>query len=116
MEQNKTNKQTTNWVFIPLVKKHIIKRTDKYVLFKINNSGSSAIVSASFIRKKETDKFIYLSLPETYEVNCRTTEFKNGKWVVTNEISYKPQFFRTLVLDFNEEDDDNEPEETDAPF
>lgn len=98
-----TNKQPTEWVLIPLLKKHIIKRTETYVLFKVDGKAS-AIVNAKFIRKKESEDMIYLSVPENYEVNCNVRE-KNeeGKWVPTQQYVLKAKELKPIVLEYNKD-------------
>ena len=106
MMQEKNNEQLENqereWVFIPLLKKHVIKRTDTYLLFDLDGIATG-IVSAKFIRKKETDDFVFLSLPPEYEVNCRTRTLENGKWVTACEIPVKALYIREKVLMHNKE-------------
>lgn len=109
-ELNQVNENTTNeeeiskeWVFIPLLKKHIIKRTNDYLLFNIDGVASG-IVNAKFIRKKESDEMVYLSLPATYEVNCNVREKVEGKgWVTTKKYIITAKELRPLVLDYNKD-------------
>lgn len=113
------NKSKQQWVFVPLMKKHIIKRTDSYVLFSVNEKAS-AIVSAKFVRAKESEEFIYLSLPEDYEVSWRVNaQAKNNKWVVVNSGKMSTKELREKVLAHNkdEEEQDEVLDTTDdAPF
>lgn len=90
------------WVFIPLLKKHVLKRTDKYVLIDVDGVAS-AIINAKFLRKKESDDMLYFSLPETYELNCRVRELVNGRYTTTKEYIITAKELRPLVLDYNKE-------------
>ena len=58
------------WVFIPLSKKHILKRTDAYVLLDVDGIASG-IISAKFLRKKETEDMVFFSVPATYATDVR---------------------------------------------
>lgn len=98
----KTEGQQTEWVFIPLVKKHIIKRTDKYVLFNVDGVASG-IINAKFLRKKESDDMVYFSLPANYEVNCNVREKVDGQWTTTKKFVITAQELRPLVLDYNKD-------------
>ena len=103
---NETNKQeksmSAEWVFVPLKKKHIIKRTDTYLLFNVDGVASG-IVNAKFIRKKESDDMIYLSLPAEYEVNCNVREKVDGAWTTTKKYVITAKELRPLVLEYNKE-------------
>lgn len=77
---------TTHWVFIPLAKALILKRTDKFILFKVGDG--SAIVSAKFKRAKESDTHIFLSVPETYNFGVKYNEYdaESKKFVTYKEV------------------------------
>ena len=94
--------KNTNWVFIPLLKKHIIKRTETYILFDVDGTASG-IVNAKFLRKKESDEMVYLSLPADYEVNCNVREKVEGRWTTTKKYVITAEELRPLVLDHNKE-------------
>ena len=108
MENNQTNNQNQNllegekneWVFIPLLKAHILKRTDTYVAFLVDGIASG-IISAKFLRKKETETMVYFSVPATYEVNCRVREFVNGKWVTTLETKVLAKDIKERITAYN---------------
>lgn len=70
----------------------IIKRTNNYVAFKLPN-GYTSIISSKFIRSKETDSYIYLSLPYDYKVNVRQTYYNLDKkeYVVNDERTIYPR-------------------------
>ena len=93
MNENKKtleNQEKKEWVFLPLLKAHILKRTDTFVLFDVDGIASG-IVSAKFLRKKETDDYVFLSVPADYEINVRVRE-KNlytGKWETKMDMSIK---------------------------
>lgn len=102
-EQEKLEGQENKeWVFVPLKKNHLIKRTPTYVLFDIDGVASG-IVNAKFIRKKESEDMIYLSLPATYEVNCNVREKLDGRWTTTKKYIITAKELRPLVLDYNRE-------------
>lgn len=81
------------------MKATILKRTDDYILFDIDGVASG-IVSAKFLRKKESDTHVFLSLPPAYEVNCRVKERNlEGKYVVVKEYVIKAEELKGLVKD-----------------
>ena len=88
------------WVFIPLLKTHILSRKPTYVLFDIDGVASG-IVNAKFIRKKESETMIYLSLPAEYEVNCNVREKIEGRWTTTKKYVITARELRPLVLEYN---------------
>ena len=90
------------WVFIPLAKKHIIKRTDTYVLFDIDGIASG-IIGAKFLRKKETEETVFFSVPQDYEVNCKVRELVNGKWQTSYEMKVLAKDLKQRILDHNKE-------------
>ena len=101
VEVNHEEKNTqTNWVFIPLLKKHILKRTDTYILFDVDGVASG-IVNAKFVRKKESDTMVYLSLPANYEVNCNVREKNEGRWVTTKKYILTAEQLRPIVMYYN---------------
>lgn len=95
-------KVTAEWVFIPLLKKHIYKRTDTYILFDVNGK-STGIINAKFLRKKETEDMVFISLPADYKVNCNVRENIDGKWVTTSTYVLTGKELRPIVLDYNNE-------------
>lgn len=99
--KNLTGKEEqTNWVFIPVKKTHILKRTDKYVLFDVDGVASG-IINAVFLRKKETEDFVFFSVPADYEVNCRVREQINGRWQTTTEYHIKAVNLASIVREHN---------------
>ena len=103
MNQEKQEKEICKeWVFIALSKRHIIKRTDTYILFDVDGVASG-IVNAKFIRKKESEDMLYLSLPATYEVNCNVREKVEGRWVAVKKYIITAKELRPIVLDYNKE-------------
>lgn len=101
VEVNHEEKNTnTNWVFIPLLKKHIFKRTDTYVLFDVDGTASG-IINAKFLRKKESDTMVYISVPSNYEINCNVREKVEGRWTTTKKYVITAEELRPLVLDYN---------------
>lgn len=91
---------SNEWVFVPLLKKHILKRTETYILFDVDGVASG-IVNAKFIRKKESDEMVYLSLPASYEINCNVREKLEGRWTTTKKYVITAKELRPLVLDYN---------------
>ena len=103
-ENPNTERKTCNtWVFIPLLKKHILKRTDTYILFDVDGVASG-IVNAKFLRKKESDEMVYLSLPADYEINCNVREKVEGIWTTTKKYIVNANDLRPIVLAHNLED------------
>ena len=94
--------KTTNWVFIPLLKKHIIKRTATYILFDVDGSASG-IINAKFLRKKESDDMVYLSLPADYVITCNVREKIGGLWQTVKKYTITAEELRPLVLQYNKE-------------
>ena len=56
------------------MKSLVAKRTPSYAVIKLARSVS-AIVSTKFIRAKETEDTIFLSLPPDYRVDWRRTKY-----------------------------------------
>ena len=89
-EQNQNATQgkenTTRWVFIPVAKTDVLKREETYVLLKVSDYHS-VIISSKFVRAKESDTHIYLSIPEDYKIKLRETRLNasNNKYEVKNE-------------------------------
>ena len=105
MNENKKtleNQEKKEWVFLPLLKAHILKRTDTFVLFDVDGIASG-IVSAKFLRKKETDDYVFLSVPADYEINVRVRE-KNlytGKWETKMDMSIKAVELAEKIRNYN---------------
>ena len=68
------NSKSKGWVFLAIRKDLIAKRTDSYVLVKLAY-GWSAIISAKFLRKKESDTHIFASCPYDYKITMRQTQY-----------------------------------------
>ena len=101
MNNGATNQNTQagqEWVFIPLSKELILKSTEKYILFKLKD-GATAIVSAVFKRKKESDEHIFLSVPPTYNFSCQVREYseKQRKYVSKKQWDIKAQEMKELL-------------------
>ena len=78
----------------------MIKRTDTYLLFDVDGVASG-IVNAKFIRKKESEEMLFLSLPANYEVNCNVREQIGGRWTTTKKYIITAKELRPLVLAYN---------------
>ena len=102
MERPLEKGEPKEWVFIPLLKKHIIKRTETYLLFDVDGTASG-IVSAKFLRKKESDEMVYLSLPASYEINCNVREKVDGKWTATKKYVINAKDLRPIVIEYNKD-------------
>lgn len=98
------NQERKEWVFIPLLKNHILKRTDAYILFDVDGIASG-IISAKFLRKKETDDYVFLSVPAEYEVNVRVREknLKTGKWETKMDMSIKAEELVERIKTYNKQ-------------
>lgn len=89
-EQNQNATQgkenTTRWVFIPCPKEDVLKREDTYVLLKLSENAS-AIISSKFVRAKESETHIFLSIPEDYKIKVRLSKHnpKTNKYEVVSE-------------------------------
>ena len=90
--QTSENKE---WVFTPVNKVNLVHEEKDYVIISLK-SGYTAIINRCFIRKKETEDYIYVSLPRDYKINVRQSEY--------NKEERKTNVLRTLeisVWDFN---------------
>ena len=103
-EQNQEKKSltgnNTQWVLVPLNKKAILKKTETYVLFDVDGQAS-AILSAKFLRKKEHDDYVFFSVPETYEVNCRVREQVGGRWQTTKEYKVTIKDLLSIIKNYD---------------
>jgi hypothetical protein len=70
------------------------------VLFDIDGVASG-IISAKFLRKKETEDMVYFSIPEDYEINCSVRELVNMKWVAVKQYKLTANELKPLVLEYN---------------
>ena len=87
-----------NWTFMAIRKECVVKRTSDYVLIKVRNGGS-VILNAKFVRAKESETMIYVSVPNDYDIKLRYTKFdeETERYVVVKErIIHAPQL-HTLV-------------------
>ena len=90
LENSKTT--TNDWVFVAIRKSLIAKRTETYVLVKLAY-GYSVIINSKFLRKKESEEFVYASLPYDYKISARQTEYdtESKKWHITDERTLYPR-------------------------
>lgn len=95
-------RKESQWIFIPLLKNHILKRTDQYVLFDVDGIASG-IINAKFLRKKETEDYVFMSVPADYEVNVRVREkdLTTGKWETKMEMSIKANDLAERIKTYN---------------
>ena len=85
-------------MFIPVKKVNVLKRTDTYLLIKLSDKAT-AIVSAKFIRQKEGEDCIYLSVPDDYIIKVRFSELsaKSGRYEVTGEKEVDAWYLRKCL-------------------
>lgn len=98
--ENQVNQQATEWVFVPVKKEHIIKRTETYVLLDVDGIANG-IITSKFLRKKESEEYVYFSIPNTYSINCNVRKQINGKWTTTESYKLTAYQFRDVVLEYN---------------
>ena len=98
--QNLTGKGNNDWVFIPLSKKHLIKRTDTYVLFDVDGVASG-IINAKFLRKKETEDMLFFSVPADYEINCQVREKIGNRWEPTSSYKVTAKNAEPIIRKYN---------------
>ena len=92
-------KENTGWILVALPKKAVIKRTETYLLFDVDGQASG-IVSSKFIRNKESETHLFISMPCEYEVNCRVREKTEGRYVTTKEYIIKAKDLKALVKEY----------------
>ena len=90
LENSKTT--TNDWVFVAIRKELIAKRTETYVLVKLAY-GYSVIINSKFLRKKESEGFVYASMPYDYKISARQTKYdtESKKWHITDERTLYPR-------------------------
>ena len=86
------NSKKNDWVFVPIRKTLVAQRTSNYVLVKLAY-GYSVIINTKFLRRKESDEFIYASLPYDYKINARQTEYdvESKEWHIVDERNLYPR-------------------------
>ena len=77
-----------------------MKRTETYVLFRVNDA--SAIINAKFIRKKETEDYIFLSVPPTYDISVKYNVYENGKWQTKKQLSVTAKDLAPIVREYTQ--------------
>lgn len=85
-----------------MLKAHILKRTDSYVLLDVDGVASG-IISAKFLRKKETDEMVFFSVPADYEIKCRVREQVNGRWETTLEMTMTASDIKERIVAHNKD-------------
>ena len=101
-----TNKQTsvsentnknTDWVLLAINKEKIIRRTNDYVLLQVIDY--TAIVSSKFVRAKESDTHIYVSVPKDYKFTIKRTEINptSHRYEVTFSKEVNSLYIKTLL-------------------
>ena len=55
--------------------------------------GYSVIINSKFLRKKESEEFVYASMPYDYKISARQTEYdtQSKKWHITDERTLYPR-------------------------
>lgn len=77
-----------------------MKRTDEYVLFDVDGIASG-IINAKFLRKKETEDYVFMSVPADYKVNVRVRELVNGKWETKMQMNITAEDLKERILTYN---------------
>lgn len=79
-----------------------MKRTDTYILFDVDGIASG-IISAKFLRKKETADYVFLSVPADYEVNVRVREqdLTTKKWETKMDFAIKAVDLAERIKSYN---------------
>ena len=87
-------------------KELILKRTDKYILFKCGNASS--IVNAIFLRKKESEDCVFLSVPPTYKFGVKHNEYnpETKKWETVMSKDISATEMKDALKSIKVEDDD----------
>ena len=67
----------STWTFMAIRKDCIAKRTEEYLLIKLPY-GWSAILTTKFLKKKEHDDVVFMSIPSDYNIKLRQTQFDEG--------------------------------------
>ena len=98
-KQQTTNNQNTEntWVLLSIQKDRIIKRNDDYVLF--NCCDYTAIVSSKFVRHKESETHIFVSVPADYTFNIQKSEFseQSGRYEVVWSKQVNAPYIKVLL-------------------
>lgn len=111
------NERKNLWVLLPIFKSNVLKKTEKYVLFDVDGSAS-AIINAKFLRKKEHDNYIFVSIPANFEITCRVKEYKQGKgYQVVKEYVVTAENLLPVVKAYNKVCESKPaPEKDELPF
>lgn len=89
-----------------------MKRTENYVLFRVGDA--SAIINAKFLRKKETEDYVFLSVPAKYDIAIRWREYKDGKWQTIKTSNVNAEELAPVMRNFTKEVLENKIDE--LPF
>lgn len=92
MTTNKTLGEKKEWVFVPVHKTRVLKALERCYIIKCTKD-TSTILPAVFKRAKETDEYIYFSLPSNFKINARISKKVDGKW------EYEDQLFDLNAFD-----------------
>lgn len=79
--------EENNWVFLPVHKSRIIKELDRASLILVDLNVTT-ILPKVFRRAKETDEFVYYSLPQDFQVSIRVSyqDPKSRKYSHTDKV------------------------------
>ena len=119
-EQNQNNAQgkenTTRWVFIPVAKENVLKREETYALLKIG-ANATAIISSKFVRAKESETHIFLSIPEDYKIKVRLSKVnqKTHRYEVAKEKEVDAWYVRKCINKLQDVEEKDLPDD-DLPF
>lgn len=103
--QNKESNTEKRWVFIPVKKTRVLKRTEQYLLLVVDdtitehNGYIKTFISTKFLRSKETEDALFLSLPEDMIIRLDVSEkTENGGYRTENVKNINPWTLRKLML------------------
>lgn len=119
-EQNQNATQgkenTTRWVFIPVAKTNVLKREETYALLKIG-ANATAIISSKFVRAKESETHIFLSIPEDYKIKVRLSKVnqKTHRYEVAKEKEVDAWYVRKCINKLQDVEEKDLPDD-DLPF
>lgn len=66
--------QNENWIFLPVHKSRVIKELEKSTIIKVDFDRTT-ILPKAFRRVKETQDYIFYSLPKDFNANIRVSSF-----------------------------------------
>lgn len=83
------NEQQNNWEFLPVHKSRVLKELEKAKLILIDFNVTTILPNV-FKRAKETEDFIFYSLPNNFKVNIRvSTQNAKTRRYEHNDMEYE---------------------------